>query len=276
MTDKSTASIDSVLIIGYGNMASAMVEGWLSAGYDTAMFTAYHPSRASAAHGIKMVNALPDTHFDAVILGVKPQKLGEIAPDVARFGEQGATFISILAGTPLARLAHYFPAAARDGGIVRLMPNMAAAIRKSATAMIAQGLSPARRDVVTRMACDLGSAEWIADEEQFDLVTALAGSGPGFLYRFIDALASSAHEMGLPLDQAERLALAMVEGAAGLASASDLSPHQLAERVASPGGMTREGLNVLDADLALDRLVRACLRAARDRGRELAIGSVPR
>ena len=107
-------------------------------------------------------------------------------------------------------------------------------------------------------------------EASFDLVTALAGSGPGFVYRFIDALAAAAADLGLPREQADRLALATVEGAAALAAASPHSPGELARRVASPGGMTQEGLEVLDRDGALVRLLGETLRAARDRGAQLA------
>ena len=96
------------------------------------------------------------------------------------------------------------------------------------------------------MMAPLGLVEWIGDAALFNAVTALAGSGPGFLYRFIDALAEAGAALGLPADQALRLALATVEGSAMLAAAADASPAVLADRVASPGGSTREGLNVLD------------------------------
>ena len=116
----------------------------------------------------------------------------------------------------------------------------------------------------------LGSAHWLGDEGQFDLVTALAGSGPGFVYRFIDALAAAACDLGLDEGLAQQLALGMVEGASALAANGDVSPAELADRVASPGGMTREGLNVLDHDKALKKLLVNTLRATRDRGAELA------
>ena len=101
-------------------------------------------------------------------------------------------------------------------------------------------------------------------------VTALSGSGPGFVYRFIDALADAGEAIGLPADQALRLATATVEGAAMMAAGADETPATLADRVASPGGSTREGLNVLDADDALRRLLTRTLIAARDRNVELA------
>ena len=116
----------------------------------------------------------------------------------------------------------------------------------------------------------LGLVEWIADERLFDLVTALAGSGPAFLYRFVDALAAAGAARGLPPEQAGRLALATVEGAARLAADAAVSPGVLADRVASPGGSTREGLDVLDRDQALVALLTGTLAAAARRNRDMA------
>jgi pyrroline-5-carboxylate reductase len=107
-------------------------------------------------------------------------------------------------------------------------------------------------------------------EGLFDLVTALAGSGPASSYRFIDALAAGAAALGLDRAQARRLALATVEGASRLAAASPHSPSELADRVASPAGTTRAGLDVLDEDGALMRLVEATIKAAAQRSAELA------
>ncbi|MEO5587884.1 MAG: pyrroline-5-carboxylate reductase dimerization domain-containing protein, partial [Novosphingobium sp.] len=175
--------------------------------------------------------------------------------------------LSILAGVELASLAARFPAAT---GLVRVMPNLAAAIGKSPVALFAHGLDAAGQGAVTALMRPLGLPEWLADEAQFDLVTALAGSGPAFVYRFIDALAAGAAALGLPREQADRLALAMVEGAAALAAASPDAPGELARRVASPGGTTEAGLRVLDADRALGGLAEATLKAAANRSAELA------
>ncbi len=102
-----------------------------------------------------------------------------------------------------------------------------------------------------------------------DLVTALVGSGPAFVYRFIDALAAGAADLGLPREHADKLALSMVEGAVMLAAASPHSPGELARRVASPGGVTQIGIDVLDKDACLARLLEKTLRAARDRSAEM-------
>ena len=128
----------------------------------------------------------------------------------------------------------------------------------------------ATRAAAEALARPLGHVEWIEDEAQFDAVTALSGCGPGFVFRFVDALAQAGAALGLPADQAARLALATVKGSAALAAAGDATPATLADRVASPGGSTREGLNVLDAEGALLELLERTLGASRDRVRAMA------
>ncbi len=249
-------------------MTGAMVHGWLTAGVAASNLTACGPHPKSVPDGMRFVTGVPDGAFDIVLLGMKPQKLAEAAPAIEPLAGPRTVLVSVLAGVELASLARHFP---RVGGVVRLMPNLAAALGKSPVALVASELDPQQRDQITDLAARLGSAEWLADERQFELVTALAGSGPGFVYRFIDALAAGAARLGLDAPQAQRLAVQMVEGAAALAAGSAQSPAELAQRVASPGGMTQKGLDVLDEDGALVELVTECLRAARDRGREMAL-----
>lgn len=256
-----------VLFFGFGTIASAMLEGWLASGLEPGHFTVYNPRPKPVPDGVGFTQTVPDETFEAVVLGVKPQKLVEVAGEVKPLLGPGTVLVSILAGVELASLSQHFPRAA---GIVRLMPNLAVAIRQSPNSLVAVGLDEHRCAAVTDLAARLGSAEWLEDEAQFDLVTALAGSGPGFVYRFIDSLASGAAALGLDPAQAERLAVQMVAGAGALAAASEHSPAELAAQVASPGGMTQKGLDVLDENKALDTLVARCLAAAKDRGREMA------
>ncbi|OZA92289.1 MAG: pyrroline-5-carboxylate reductase [Erythrobacter sp. 34-65-8] len=256
-----------ILLFGYGNMAAAMLEGWLASGMAAEDFAIYNPRLKPAPAGVRFCTAVPQGPFATVVLGVKPQMLDAVAPQLEPLLGPETMLVSILAGVELASLRQRFP---RAGGIVRLMPNLAVALRKSPNALVGQRLSPPLRDKVTALAAALGSAEWLDDESQFELVTALAGSGPGFLFRFIEALAKGAAALGLEPDQAGRLAVAMVEGAGALAAGSPHSPAELARRVASPGGMTQRGYDVLDRGEALDLLVRDTLRAARDRGEEMA------
>ena len=257
-----------LLIAGYGTMTAAMVEGWLRAGFPAQALTACGPNPKVMPDGMRFVTGVPQAEqFDILLLGMKPQKLAEAAPALAQLAGPRTTLVSVLAGVELASLAVRFPHA---GAIVRLMPNLAAALGKSPIGLVAQGLGPVQRTQIDRLATMLGQPEWLDDESRFDLVAALAGSGPAFVYRFIDVLAAGADRLGLEQAQAQRLALAMVEGAAALAAAAPHPPGELARRVASPGGMTQKGLDVLDEGEALGRLVTEALRAARDRGREMA------
>lgn len=259
-------SYQSILIVGCGNMGGAMLAGWLAGGLDPARFTVVDPVLTEAPAGVRLLREVPAEAFDVVLLGIKPQALDEVAPGLAA-ATNGAVVLSILAGAELASLSARFPQAK---ALVRVMPNLAAAIGKSPLGLSAKVLDAAGRDQVEALLAPLGTPEWLASEDQLDAVTALAGSGPAFVYRFIAALAEGGAELGLDPAQADRLARAMVEGAAMLAAASPDSPAELARRVTSPGGTTAAGLAELDRDDAFARLIAATLRAARDRGAELA------
>ena len=255
-----------VLILGCGNMGGAMLAGWLAAGLPLEL-TVADPVVTKVPTGVRLLRQVPAERFDMVLLGIKPQLLGAVAPVLAPILTADTVLLSILAGADLSSLAKYFPV---NGGIVRVMPNLAAAIGKSPIGLFATGLSDEVLAAVTALMEPLGTAEWLAREADLDAVTALAGSGPAFVYRFIDALAAGGAALGLDADQAQRLALSMVEGAAMLAAGSGEAPGELTRRVTSPGGTTAAGLAVLDDGAALERLIAATLRAARGRAAGLA------
>lgn len=257
----------SILILGCGNMGGAMLTGWLAAGFDPGRFTVVDPYLPQVPAGVRLLRTVPPGRFDVILLGVKPQVLDEAAPMLASAADGDTLVLSILAGVELASLSARLPQA---GTLVRLMPNLSASIGRSPMGLFGQGLDGAMVDRIDALLRPLGTVEWLAAEAQIDAVTALAGSGPAFVYRFIDALGKGGAEVGLDPAQARRLAVAMVEGAAILAAATPDTPEELARKVTSPGGTTAAGLAVLDTDQTLDRLVGATLRAARDRGRELA------
>lgn len=257
----------SLLQFGCGNMGGAMLAGWLAAGFDPAAFTVVDPLLEQAPAGVSLLREAPAgaVAADVVLLGFKPQQFAASAPAIAPHVGEGTLLLSILAGVDVATLRAAFPRAA---AIVRVMPNLAAAIGKSPIALFGEASGPLRERTEALMA-PLGPAEWLGEESAMDIVTALAGSGPAFVYRFIDALAEAATTLGLPRSQSDRLALAMVEGAAALAASATAAPGELARRVASPGGTTEAGLKVLDADRRLAALVTDTLRAAQDRSAEL-------
>ena len=270
ITSAGASSFGRILIVGCGNMGGAMLQGWLAGGIAPSSITVVDPGLATPPPGVTAVAQVPTETFDIVLLGVKPQQLDLVAPQVAPALASETVLLSILAGVELATLAARF---AHCGGLVRVMPNLAAAIGRSPLALVGSGvgLGPgeARYTQITRLLQLLGTPEWLADESLFDAVTALAGCGPAFVYRYIDALAAGAVALGVAPDQAERLALATVEGSALLAAASPHPPGELARRVASPGGSTQAGLDVLDKDGALTEVVAAAMRAAERRSAEM-------
>lgn len=255
-----------MLLIGCGNMGGAMLAGWLARGMDPASVTVVDPYVENVPEGVRLLREIPDEQFDVALLGIKPQGLAEAAPALEPAIGPDTILLSMLAGVERATLAARFP---RAGAIVRVMPNLSAALGKSPIALAGDGLSDAQLSGVEALAASLGQGEWI-DESLFDLVTALVGSGPAFVYRFIDALGSAAIALGFSDDQARRLALATVEGSSAMAMRSGEAPGELARRVASPGGTTEAGLRTLDADGTLLRLLTDTLRDAARRGAELA------
>lgn len=261
----------SFWIIGCGNMAGAMLRRWIETGMGPARFTVVDPAAPASPAGVEVLAEIPDAVAPAaaILLGVKPQLLDSVGCDVARLVGPDTRLISILAGVELATLRSRFPLARE---IVRAMPNLPVALGRGVVALCANGGPIAE---VSELMAPLGLVEWIADESLLHLVAALASSGPAFLYRFIDTLGEAGARLGLDRDLSARLALATVEGSALLAARSGLPPAELADRVASKGGMTREGLNVLDADEALAKLMVETLAAALKRSVEMGEAAKP-
>jgi pyrroline-5-carboxylate reductase len=257
-----------LFLIGCGNMAGAMLEGWLDAGADPGEISVVRPSGRPVGRGVRVLTMLPEDEVPAlVLLGVKPQKLDEVAPGLAPVLAPETILVSILAGVEQAALRQRFPA---PRTIVRAMPNTPVALRKGVVGLYSHDVEPRARATVERLMAALGHVEWIDDEALFALAGHLTAAAPAFLYRFLDALAEAAAALGLPEEQARRLAVFMAEGAAALAAASEAPPAELARRVASPGGTTEAGLKMLDAEDGLRPLLLRTLDASRRRGLAMA------
>jgi pyrroline-5-carboxylate reductase len=261
---------DRLLLVGCGNMAGAMLARWLECGLPPYRVQVLRPSGKAVGEGIEVLTGLEGqviagTH---ILLGCKPQQLPDVVAALRPHLDHGPRLVSILAGVSIERLSAAFPNASV---ILRCMPNLP--VRHGHGVCLMQGDARLQADSRARanaMFATLGLVEWLDDEALFDAATALSGCGPAFVYRFIDALAAAGVDLGLDPVMAARVALATVAGAGLSAAASEQSPAAMADAVASKGGMTREGLDVLDHDLALMRLLTQTLRAARDRGEALA------
>ncbi len=259
-----------LLLVGCGNMAGAMLARWLECGLPSERVTVIRPSGKPVADGIAVRTRLsePVAAGTVVLLGCKPQQLAQVSQDLTGLIGAGTILLSILAGVPVAQLHAAF---GQVDAIIRCMPNLPVRIGHGVSTLHANSAAPeSAHTLATNLCTQLGLVEWLDDERLFDVATALAGCGPAFVYRFIDALGVAGTSLGLDPAQAARMALTTVEGAAISAANSNANPAAMADAVASKGGMTREGLDVLDRPDGLAALLDETLRAARDRGAVLA------
>lgn len=268
---------ETVLLVGCGNMGFAMLKGWRGSEPGVAVHVV-EPSeplatraRDAGATAVASVEALPDGLApDLVFLAVKPQVMGDVVPAYAGLAGGRATFVSIAAGTTIATLAAMLPG---PTPIIRSMPNTPAAIGAGMLVNCANAaVTPEARALATRLLAAGGEVAWIDDEGLMDAVTAVSGSGPAYVFHFIECLAKAGVEMGLPADLASRMAVQTVMGAGRLAAEAAEDPGTLRQQVTSPGGTTAAGLGVLMADGGLGPLLTETVRAARDRGAALARG----
>ena len=250
--------VGSVWLLGCGNMGSALLQRWLAAGLTRV--TVIDPAPRGLPAGVAPVATPPDGEGpDIVVVAVKPQSLAAAAASLVGRLEPATLIVSIVAGVSCATLGATF------GGqpVVRTMPNTPARIGAGVTALYAP--QAAGRDAAQALMATAGATLWLDDETHFDAVTAVSGSGPAYVFAFIEALAKAGVAAGLPATLAEELALRTASGAAELAMLREEPPGALRVAVTSPGGTTAAGLAVLAT--GLDDLV---ARRGRGRGETLA------
>ena len=254
--------------VGCGNMGQAMVEGWRAAGLDLTVATAIRPS-GRLVIGVKTVTSLKEagTAPRLVILGFKPQKLDEVAPELAPWLTSRTVVVSLLAGVEVASLRQRFP----KGIIVRAAPNLPVSVRRGVTALYSEEeIEEGLKNKISDLFAALGFAMWTDSEAGLAAIGAVAGAGPAYVARFIAAFAEAAAKQGLSSELGATIALETFFGTAWKASSCKQTMVEIARRGASPRGTTEAGLAVLDRDGALNQLVDKTIDAARRRGAELA------
>lgn len=260
-----------LLLVGCGNMGHAMLAGWteMAEAPEVVVVEPAESLRARAAETGALAVAgaaeiAPDFIPDLVVLAVKPQMMAAVLPDYARFGE--ACFVSIAAGTTLATLERGLGPVA----LVRCMPNTPAAIGRGVFGVAANARTTVeQRALARRLLEPSGKVFEVADETMIDRITAVSGSGPAYLFHFIEALAAAAKAVGLPEDIATEAARETVFGAAALAEASPEDAAALRKAVTSPGGTTAAALEVLMGENGLTPLLTRAVEAAFRRAEEL-------
>jgi pyrroline-5-carboxylate reductase len=262
--------------LGAGKMATALARGLVNAGLTTPdlLFASdpFEPARRTFAAdtGGRIVEQNADViaQAEVVFLAVKPGQVDEVLQSIRSAWRPACLLVSIAAGIPLARLESGLPPGAR---VVRVMPNTPALVGQSASAF-ARGTKagPADSALAQKLLSAVGLALEIK-ESLIDAVTGLSGSGPAYVYQFIEALSDGGVAAGLPRDLATQLAAQTVLGAAKMVLETGQHPGALKDMVASPGGTTIEGLHQLEKG-GMRAAVMNAVRAAAARSKELGAG----
>ena len=265
-----------ITFLGGGNMASALIGGMIERGFAAGDIQVVELGDAARAalegrFGVRAVAGFDAVALacDVLVLAVKPQQMkAALAPLAGQLA--GQLVISIAAGLRLADLGRWLGAPdVPYTRLVRCMPNTPALIGAGVTGLYADpSVDAAGRAAAERILAAVGSTVWADAEAQMDAVTAISGSGPAYVFHFIEALESAGRSLGFDEAGARRLAIDTALGAAKLAASSEDSPAVLRQKVTSKGGTTEAALASLAASGWHDELV-AAVKAAEDRGREL-------
>ncbi len=265
-----------IAFIGGGNMAAALIGGLIKRGVAAADLLAIDPNEAVRKRNEQQfgigTGAAADAAlapFDAIVLAVKPQIAKDVATALAAHLSSRQLVISVVAGIRAADLSRWLNGHAR---IVRTMPNTPALIGMGVAGLVALGgVDDAGRALASQVLGAVGQTVWFDDEAKIDAVTAISGSGPAYVFYFIEALQEAARQLGMDDAQGRALAVATFAGAAQLAAQSDEPPSVLRERVTSKGGTTAAALASFDAQHVKDAIVRGALAAdarAKEMGEE--------
>ena len=262
---------EHIAFIGGGNMASAIIGGLLKRGLPPGQIQVVEPFaeqriRLAQQFGVS-ASEQPDASLaraSLVVWAVKPQTFKEAAAQT-RAHTANALHLSVAAGIRSSSIAAWLG----TERVVRAMPNTPALIGQGMTALFARpAASTADRLAVERVIQTTGDFLWLDQEAQLDAVTALSGSGPAYVFYFIEAMIQAGTGMGLSREQAHQLAIATFTGASALAQGSDESPEVLRARVTSKGGTTYAALTSMEQDGVKQQFIRA-MQAARERASEL-------
>lgn len=258
--------------IGGGNMATALLGGLankLTAGSNIHVVDRNPDAlqKLSQQFGVTTAQQIgvPIAQSDVIVLAVKPQQMKEVIAEL-RPHIASQLVLSIAAGIRAVDLSRWLNG---HQAIVRTMPNTPALIGKGITGMAAlAGVSPQQRDAADAIMRAVGATVWLDDEALIDPVTAVSGSGPAYVFYFIEAMQQAAQEMGLTAEQGTQLAIATFVGASQLASQSSEPISVLRERVTSKGGTTYAALTSMEAS-GVKAAIGKALKAAAVRGKEL-------
>lgn len=274
MTTSSTSTNDlpPVAFIGGGNMASAIIGGLIGQGMSAADITVVEPYEAARAalHASFGITALPEAgaalqRAALVVWAVKPQTFKDAAATAAAHTHQ-ALHLSVAAGITTDSIAAWLGTAR----LVRAMPNTPALVGKGMTGLYARPEVDAEgKALIASVMGGTGQLLWVDQEERLDAVTAISGSGPAYVFLFLEAMTQAGVDMGLTAEQAYQLAVATFQGGAELAARSTESAEVLRQRVTSKGGTTHAAITHLQETHVPGHFI-AAMRKAEARAKEMA------
>ena len=262
-----------ILLVGCGKMGEALASGWLEQGRDPDTIMVVEPNqnftRDLISKGVKFYKTADALPFDnppkVVIFAVKPQVMDEVVPVYTRFVGT-SVFISIAAGKTI---GYFEKILGVDAAIVRVMPNTPAAVHRGISGAIGNtNVSTDQRNHCSLLIEAVSELHWLDDESHIDIVTAISGSGPAYVFYFMQSMLEAALKMGFSPNDSKVLVSQTFEGAVKLFNESDLTPEKWMDRVASKGGTTRAALDSME-DNNVKELIKEAAYAAFDRATEL-------
>lgn len=261
-----------IALAGCGKMGGGMLRGWLKAGlYEVDVFDPQ--PLPEEFKGINHHKSLSDfssvaPHIGMLVLAVKPQIMADVCQSLAPNLPEDLPVLSIAAGQSISSFQERFSAAQP---VIRAMPNTPASIGKGITVACASAsVTPGQKHMAETLLATVGEVLWTAEEKDMDAVTAVSGSGPAYVFYFIEALAKAGEAAGLEAEFAMKLARQTVIGSAALADfESTTTARTLRENVTSPGGTTQAALEILMAG-DFQNILNEAVRAATKRSEALS------
>lgn len=261
-----TAALKSIMF-GCGNMGRALLEGWARA--DHVSYTVIDPAKPDLnglAMSCESADALPETNWDLAIIAVKPQLIPTIMDQAGHIFRRADMVLSIAAGVSMNRLQDHVG----DKPIVRMMPNMPASIGKGISGLFASNAcTDHHKALIADMANRNGELIWLPNEDAIDRFTAIAGSGPGYVFEILRLYTLAAMDLGFDETSARKLVTQTVIGSAEMADRSEQTLEDLRKAVTSKNGTTEAGLSRLMESSKLETLLQDTVNAAYTRAVEL-------
>lgn len=256
-----------ILLIGSGKMGGAMLRQWIN--HEGNQFTVADPSAADVPEGVTHVTkttSLPSAEFDVIVIAIKPQMIADLLPQYVHALKPGGCFVSIAAGCSIATLAGIVG----DAAIIRVMPNLAAMVGLGVSGLYANpACSEQQVTEVTAFIAQTGRCVPLASEDEIDRLTAVSGSGPGYVFEIMRSYVEAAKRLGFDEETSRALVFDTIVGTVETARQSDASLEELRNSVTSKNGTTQAGLDELRRDGLLDGLLDDTVQAAYKRAAEL-------